>query len=145
MKNLIGILILSLTSLLANGQYELAPAVDSISFCNKMFKAPDSCYFIPNGMVRCDNYALVWVNVDIEEIERHKSESFDQLKNPKEINCRILGQDVIAYKTKFKPGISFIYDGVINSQAVLIQIWLSKNIKTNEEIPSFLRQIFELN
>lgn len=118
---------------------------DSISICGIPFKSPIDCSIMPEGQILCDTYAINWVYVESDQLERHKLESKEQLKRPKKINCYILNKEVVAYKTKFKPGIQIIYNGTINNQAVLIQIWLENDIKSNNDIPEYLKQMFRLS
>jgi hypothetical protein len=49
-----------------------------------------------------------------------------------------------AYKEKFNPGIQIGVYGVINGQGVMLWIWLNKDIKTNEDIPDFVKHYFQL-
>lgn len=118
--------------------------VDSISICGIEFKSPENCSVIAEGLIHCDTYAINWVYVESDQLERHKSESKQQLKHPKKIHCYILDKKVVAYKTKFEPGIQITYNGIINNQAVLIQLWFEKDIKSNGDIPEYLKQMFKL-
>ena len=118
--------------------------LDSVEFFEYKFKVPTGCKPTYGGQVLCDSYAVTWSYEPASDIERHKKEGIAQLKNPKKFDCYVLGTKMTGYKSKFDPGVQVAVFGVIKGQGVLLWLWFGKDIKTNEDIPEFVSQIFQL-
>jgi len=136
-------LLFLIVSVSVMGQGKITP--DSVEFLGAKFKIPVGCKSNYGGQVLCDSYAVSWMYEQASDMERHKRESKAQLKKPKELDCYVLGTRMTAYKAKFEPGIQIVADGVVNGQGVLLHLWFDrKDIKTNDDIPDFVKNFFKL-
>ena len=119
---------------------------DSVTFFGIKVKTPVncSCTTVANWQVICTDFAISCQPLLPEEFARVKKETLQQLKHPKTIHLKIVGQTTAAYKVKFDPGIAISAIGTFNGHQALIFIWFRTEPKTQQDLPEFMRQIISL-
>jgi hypothetical protein len=128
--------------------------IDSLTFCNTKYKVPTACSAESEYQITCDKYSIVWLYMNEQMLnfmpDQFISQMAGQMKNFKKepISCYLLDNDAKGYKISFKKGKKIGYQliayGIVNGQPVFVQLSLDKEPKSNDDIPSFPRQIIRL-
>jgi len=128
--------------------------VDSLTFCSVKYKVPTGCSAESEYQVMCNKYSIVWLYMNEQMLnfmpDQFISQMAGQMKISKKepISCYLLDNDAKGYKISFKKGKEIGYQliayGIVNGQPVLVQLSLDKEPKSNDDIPSFPRQIIRL-
>ena len=154
MKYILTVL-LFITSVSAFGQ--ITKQVDVLNFTSKEFKVPEGCKAKSQYQVQCADYAMVWLYMNNEMLKTMPDQAVNQLSaqlkdfKKQAITVKLLGEEAKGYKTSFKnestkkTGYQIIAYGVANGQPVLVQLSLSKEPKTNDDLPDFPKQIVRLS
>ena len=127
---------------------------DTITFCYIKYPVPEGCISEPNSSVKCDGWKLSWIYLSAEMLQtvpdQLVSQMAGQLKKFKKeaITCYLLFNPAKGYKLSFKSEDGTAYQliayGIANEQPVIVQLSLTKEPKSNEDIPEFARQIIRL-
>ena len=128
--------------------------IDSLTFCFTKYKVPTGCTAESEYQVTCDNYKINWLYMNEQMLQVMPGKfvnlmAGDLKKFKKEkITCYLLDKEVKGHKISFKNDKEIRYQliayGVTNGQPVLVQLSLDIEPKTNDDIPSFPRQILRL-
>jgi len=133
---------------------QISTKIDSLTYCSTKYTVPTGCTAESEYQVKCDSYSIVWLYMNNEMLQfvpdQFVNQMSGQMKKFKQepITCFLLDKEVKGYKISFKKdkgiGYQLIAYGVTNGQAVLVQLALDNEPKTNDDIPSFPRQIIHL-
>ncbi len=128
--------------------------IDSVSLCFNSYKVPTGCAAPSEYQLECDDYKMIWLYVTEDMLQTMPAQFVDQVtegmkKVKKEtITCYLLDKEVQGYKLSYKRDNETAYQliayGVVNGQPVIVQVGLTNDPKTNEDIPEFPRQIIRL-
>ena len=128
--------------------------IDSLTFCFRKYKVPTGCTAESEYQVKCDNYSISWLYMNDQMLQLMPDQFVNQMagqmkKFKKEpIICYLLDKEVKGYKISFRRdkgiGYQLIAYGVANGQPVLVQLSVDDEPKTNDDIPSFPKQIIRL-
>ena len=128
---------------------------DTVKFCYIKYALPGGCSAISESQVKCDDYAMAWIYLSYPMLQSVPVQTIDNMshqfkKFKKEaITCYLLDAPVKGYKISYKTGQGTTYQlmayGVANEQPVILQLVLSKEPKSNDDIPAFARQIIRLS
>ena len=128
---------------------------DTVSFCFLKFKIPGGCKLTSENQLSCDNYSMSWTYLTPQTVHTIPEQMINQLaaqtkkfrKEP--VPVYLLGNPAKGYKISFKTdqGSShqLIAYGFANEQLVLVQLTLDKEPGTDEDIPSFPKQIISFS
>jgi hypothetical protein len=149
------LLIFSLFFIAANSYAQTPDTRDTISFCFMKYKIPGGCTLASEFQVKCTDYAMTWIYLTPQSIQTMPDQIISQLatqtkKFKKEpVTCYLLGNQVKGYKISFKTDQGTSHQlmafGLANEQLVLVQLSLDREPKTDDDIPSFPRQMIRLS
>ncbi len=127
---------------------------DTVTFCYIKYPVPAGCTSEPNSSVKCDGWKLSWIYLSAEMLqtvpEQLVNQMAGQLKKFKKeaITCYLLYNPAKGYRLSYKTGDGTAYQmiayGIANEQPVILQLSLTKEPKSNEDIPEFARQMIRL-
>jgi hypothetical protein len=130
------------------------PKVDSIIFCNKKYAVPKGCIARPDYLVKCDDYAVTWLYPAKDTIQLMPNQIMTMLASKMEefkkdsIICYLQGKNATGYKMSYKTDTGLVYQiisyGFIDEQPVMVWLILNRDIKTNEDLPKFVRQLMTI-
>ena len=138
MKKL-GILLFITISLLT---FNLSCAQSS-EFCGEYFTAPTECETI-GSMIKCGDCVFTWSYEPVEDLPRHKKELLAQISKPKKINVSVINTELVGYVSKVDTYESLLIIGEVNGQGVIITLFLSKAIKSTEDLPVWTRPLIKI-
>ena len=107
--------------------------IDSVTFCFNKYKVPTGCTAQSEYQVQCDNYSIVWLYMNEQMLQSMPDQFVNQMA----------GQ-MKKFKKDNGTGYQLIAYGVANGQPVLVQLSFNNELKTNDDIPEFPRQIIRL-
>lgn len=149
------LLIISVLFIAGNSYAQTPDKGDTISFCFMKYKIPAGCTTASEYQVKCADYSMTWIYLTPQAIQTMPDQIISQLatqtkKFKKEpVTCYLLGNPVKGYKISFKTDQGTSHQlmayGVANEQLVLVQLSLDKEPKTDDDIPSFPRQMIRLS
>jgi hypothetical protein len=149
---LINLLFMAVVSV--NGQTN--KEVNLLKFGSQEFKVPARCKALSEHQVQCDHYTLGWFSMNKEMLktvpEEFANDLSRQLKDFKKqpISVYLLGEEVKGYKISYKNEATqktvyqIIAYGIVNNQAVLVQLMLDNEPETNDDLPDLPKQIIKL-
>ena len=134
--------LLFMAAVSVNGQTN--KEVSLLKFGSQEFTVPAGCKALSEHQVQCDHYTLGWFSMNKVMLKTAPEEFVDDLsgelkdfkKQP--ISVFLYGEEVKGYKISFKneatqkTGYQIIAYGIVNNQAVLVQLMLDKEPRTNE-------------
>ena len=151
MKNALTIVLIlgSLNTFSQNGK------TDSVSFCEKLFPIPSSCGTPSRFQIFCDDYSMYWFYPAKAVLSLTFNLTVDGMVKGFGDSCRkdsvavfLLNQRIptikLTYTVNGAPFYELISCGLVNDQAVINILNLSKNPKINEDLPMPIRQIVKL-
>ena len=116
---------------------------DSKEFCGKYFVPPSECETLGN-MIKCNDYAFMWLYEPVSDLPRHKRELLGQLSKPKKIKVAVLNKNLVGYLSKMDVYQFLLIIGEVNEKGVIISLYLNKEIKTTKDLPECVRQLITI-
>lgn len=128
---------------------------DTVKFCYIKFALPAGCSATSESQVKCDDCSMAWIYLSYPMLQSVPGQTIDnmshQLKKFKKeaITCYLLDAPAKGYRMSYKTDQGTIYQlmayGVANEQPVILQLVLTKEPKSNNDIPAFAKQFIRLS
>ena len=146
--------LLFMAAVSVNGQTN--KEVSLLKFGSQEFTVPAGCKALSEHQVQCDHYTLGWFYMNKVMLKTAPEEFVNDLsgdlkdfkKQP--ISVFLYGEEVKGYKISFKneatqkTGYQIIAYGIVNNQAVLVQLMLDNEPRTNDDLPDLPKRIIKL-
>ena len=118
----------------------------SVNFCFRQMTLPPECNIESEYQIKTDQATLSWIYVAYDNMIFaangliKKLETYPEFTRERTI-CYLLNHEVTAYRVSFKKDSVRCYQiiayGNVNNQAVIVQLTVKKEPRSNEDIPPF--------
>lgn len=146
------IIILSLCAVFAMAQS--SQAVEEVRYCGYVIPVPEGCQANSDYEVTCDDFVIQWMYLEPDMLSFMPKQYLDQLderlKKFKKRNIQLISFEkkidgyLVSYKDAKEMKYKIVAFGMINDQAVLLNLSLPQEPLSNDDLPTVAKQFVKL-
>lgn len=146
------IIFLSLVAVYAMAQS--SEAVKEVLYCGYVIPVPDSCLADSDYEVACDDFVIQWMYLEPDMLSFMPKQYLDQLderlKKFRKRNIQLVSFEneidgyLVSHKDEKEIKYKIVAFGMINDQAVLLNLSLPQEPVSNDDLPTVAKQFVKL-
>ena len=128
-----------------------AKLLSKVNYCGEELAVPEGCSATSEFEITCDDFSIQWMYLEPDMLtfapQQYMNQLDDKLKRfkKKPINLLSRGQKIEAYQITYRENREEKYKviafGTVDGYPVLLHISFEDIIKTNEDLPAFVKQV----